>query len=64
VKFERTVEGKVRLFGENLKATEALAKNIPKSINRFSVESRKAFGADHWSSGRIRTGAPCAQGEF
>ena len=37
VKFERTVEGKVRMFGENLKATQALAKNIAKLINQSSL---------------------------
>ena len=37
VKFERTVEGKVRLFGENLKATQTLAKNIAKMINQSSL---------------------------
>jgi len=37
VKFERTVDGKVRLFGENLKATQYLAKNIAKLINQASL---------------------------
>jgi hypothetical protein len=52
MKFERTVEGKLRLFGENLDAPEALAKNIAKSINRFSVESRKDFVQIIGRSGR------------
>jgi hypothetical protein len=33
MRFERTVEGKVRLFVENLRATQASAKNIAKSIS-------------------------------
>jgi hypothetical protein len=40
MRFERTVEGKVRLFGENLKATQASAKNIAKSISESSIDSR------------------------
>ncbi len=34
VKFERSVKGQVRVFGENLKATESLAKNIAKLVSR------------------------------
>jgi hypothetical protein len=40
------VEGKVRLFGENLKATQALAKNIAKSIGESSIDSRSV----HWEA--------------
>jgi hypothetical protein len=40
VVFERSVEGKVRLFGENLKATEDLTKNIAKAIHKSSLEAR------------------------
>ena len=32
MRFERTMDGKVRVFGENLKATQALAKNIAKAL--------------------------------
>ena len=36
VKVDKTVQGTVRLFGENLKATQALAKNIANLINQSS----------------------------
>ena len=37
VKFEKTVQGTVRLFGENLKATQALAKNIATTISQAAL---------------------------
>ena len=35
--FERDVEGKVRFFGENLKATDALAKKISATLQQASL---------------------------
>lgn len=37
VKLEKTVQGTVRLFGENLKATQALAKNIATLIGQATL---------------------------
>ncbi len=37
VKFDRSVKGQVRVFGENLKATESLAKNIAKLVSRTAL---------------------------
>jgi hypothetical protein len=36
IKMDKTAQGTVRLFGENLKATQALAKNIATLINQSS----------------------------
>jgi hypothetical protein len=36
IKMDKTAEGTVRLFGENLKATQALAKNIATLVNQSS----------------------------
>ena len=37
VKMEKTVQGTVRLFGENLRATQALAKNIAAAASQASL---------------------------
>lgn len=36
IKVDKTAEGTVRLFGENIKATQILAKNIANLINQSS----------------------------
>jgi hypothetical protein len=36
IKMDKTAQGTVRLFGENLKATQALAKNIATMVNQAS----------------------------
>ena len=37
IKFDKTARGTIRLFGENLKATQNLAKNIAELISQSSL---------------------------
>jgi hypothetical protein len=43
VAFERTVDGNVRFFGSNLRATHNLARNMAKAITRLALEPPTAI---------------------